>query len=293
MALFGFWKKNEPKVNTNLLAIVQSLARNEILMNVCKVNCSIDGSKIGGKPYLPFNFQWPVFFDSEEGVTRPLSFFCQIDLEEVAAYDKDHKLPRTGMLSFFYDCAAFRWGFDPEDRDAAQVFYFEKTEGFVPTELPENLQEEYHIPEMRIGFSARNSYPKYEEFSIHSDLDCEWEEYDLVLEKLGVDLNEDPQDHKLLGYADIIQDEMLSECERVYRGMYCGDAESYQQTSEEECEDIAEKAKEWTLLLQLSTIETDEFEWMFGDCGMLYFYIRRQDLEEKRFDNCRFAMQCG
>lgn len=45
MALFGFWKKNEPKVNTNLLAIVQSLARNEILMNVCKGNCSITDLK--------------------------------------------------------------------------------------------------------------------------------------------------------------------------------------------------------------------------------------------------------
>ena len=32
---------------------------------------------------------------------------------------------------------------------------------------------------------------------------------------------------------------------------------------------------------------------MFGDCGMLYFYIRKEDLAARRFDNVHFVLQCG
>ena len=47
------------------------------------------------------------------------------------------------------------------------------------------------------------------------------------------------------------------------------------------------------MLLQLSTLEKEEWELMWGDCGMLYFYIRRQDLAQKRFENAWFSLQCG
>jgi hypothetical protein len=55
---------------------------------------------------------------------------------------------------------------------------------------------------------------------------------------------------------------------------------------------IYNKAKEWTLLLQLGTIGSGDFEWMFGDCGMLYYYIKKEDLAAKKFDNIWFALQC-
>ena len=32
---------------------------------------------------------------------------------------------------------------------------------------------------------------------------------------------------------------------------------------------------------------------MFGDCGMLYFYIRKEDLAAQRFDKVHFVFQCG
>jgi len=171
------------------------------------------------------------------------------------------------------------------------VFYYEDTEGFAPVAWPAAIDEDYIVPEMAVRFENRASYPMYEELEIHSDVDCEREDYDAALEKLGVDL--DAQEHKLLGYANIIQNEMLTECERVSRGLYCGNPESYQNTPEDEETAIGQGAKDWTLLLQLSTLEKDGWELMWGDCGMLYFYIKKQDLAQRRFENVMFSLQCG
>lgn len=46
------------------------------------------------------------------------------------------------------------------------------------------------------------------------------------------------------------------------------------------------------LLFQLGTIETEDAEFMFGDCGQLYFWIKRQDLKNLNFDNIWLVMQC-
>jgi uncharacterized protein YwqG len=47
------------------------------------------------------------------------------------------------------------------------------------------------------------------------------------------------------------------------------------------------------MLLQLTTLKNEEWEWMWGDRGMLYFYIKRQDLAARRFENAWFSLQCG
>ncbi|MCD2347047.1 DUF1963 domain-containing protein [Clostridium guangxiense] len=32
---------------------------------------------------------------------------------------------------------------------------------------------------------------------------------------------------------------------------------------------------------------------MFGDCGEIYFYIRKADLKDKNFENVWLILQCG
>ncbi len=294
MSVLGKSHQNDCTSPKNLCDVIRSLEKNGIVMETAENEkvAAPDDSKIGGKPYLPADFIWPTFRSAGDGVTRPLSFFCQINLAQVKAYDKDHLLPGRGILYFFYECESFAWGFDPADRGAARVFYFENTDGFVPLAPPEDLAGEYTIPEIAVKFRSQKSYPGFEEFENYSDLDCDWEEYEEALEKTGIDTEKDPKGHKLLGYADAIQGDMLTECERVSRGLYCGDAESYRNTPDDVKAEIAKHAGDWLLLLQLSTITKGDFEWMFGDCGMLYFYIRKDDLAAKRFDKIQFALQC-
>lgn len=286
MSVFDFFKK------AKAVKAVQKLCRNTIIMETDDDVPGADQSKIGGRPYLPADFVWPTFFDGEADIARPLSFFCQINLSESRLYDRDGLLPKTGMLSFFYDCEAFRWGFDPGDAGAAQVFYFEDLTDCAPREIPQDLNESYIIPELSVEFESRRSYPMFEELEHHSGADWDCEDYEDILRKLDMDMDEEPEDHKLLGYADIIQNEMLSECERVSRGLNTGTPDYRKDLSDEDEADIWAKAKDWTLLLQLGTIEAEGFEWMFGDCGFLYYYIRKQDLAAKRFDRTWFAVQC-
>lgn len=287
MSIFDIFKKN------NLKSAIKALGKNEIVITPNQDIKSLrpDESKIGGKPYLPSDFVWPVFTSKDDNETRPLMFLCQINLSDIAQHDKDNLLPESGMLYFFYEYESFRWGFDPDDKGAAKVFYFENTDCFSLKAFPEDLDEGYQIPETAISFTTKNSYPGYEEFDCYSDVNCTWDDYDNLLEKLGMDF--EAENHKLLGYADLIQSEMLTECERVTRGIYSGTVESYRNTPDDEACDIYEKSKDWMLLLQLGTIQSDSFELMFGDMGMLYFYIKKQDLLSKNFENTWFSLQCG
>ena len=50
--------------------------------------------------------------------------------------------------------------------------------------------------------------------------------------------------------------------------------------------------KDWLLLFQLDTVTKDDFELMFGDCGRIYYYIRKEDLEARNFYNVWLIMQC-
>ena len=299
MSIFDLFKKKAKpeRVNKELYTAVKALEKKEILM-IPQENAKVSNpgaSKIGGKPYLPSDFVWPTYTDKDEGIARPLSFFCQINISDIKPYDNDELLPARGTLYFFYECESMKWGFDAEDIGAARVFYYDTTDaiGLAPRDIPDEISEEYVIPEIALHFKARSSYPKFEEFELYSDLDPDWEEYDSVLKKLGVDVDTDPEDHKLLGYADIIQNEILTEAERVSRGLYCGDGESYQNTPDGVEEDILKHAGDWMLLCQLSTITKGDFEFMFGDCGMLYFYIRKESLAAMNFNDLHFSVQCG
>ena len=86
--------------------------------------------------------------------------------------------------------------------------------------------------------------------------------------------------------------ELISQARDILEEVKDEEQESYENLPQAQKDEIAKHAGEWTLLLQLSTIAKDDFEWMFGDCGMLYFYIRKADLAAGNFDRVRFVVQC-
>ena len=53
-----------------------------------------------------------------------------------------------------------------------------------------------------------------------------------------------------------------------------------------------DRSKDWQLLFQLDSVSDDDFELMFGDCGRIYYYIRKDDLAAKNFDNIWLILQC-
>ena len=277
-------------------ALLPSLIKTSAAISFRKSEAPLEKtrSKFGGTPYLPKDFVWPIYEGkpSENISKAPLAFLAQINLEELAPFDKEGLLPKKGMLYFFYDARMVCRGFDPVDKNCAKVYFFDgEKEDLIPAfpslPLPEQAFEEFEI-----SFSEKRSLPAFEEFSsFYFDGECDFEDYDARCEKLGVAEAEDGEtgSSKLLGYADLIQGEMLDDCERISRGVYCGGA---LRESEEERKDILKHSRDWLLLLQLGTIETDGADVMWGDCGKLYFYIKKQDLAERNFDGAWVILQC-
>ena len=281
-----------------VLKILDSLKKNEITISTEFNNNSeiIDKSKIGGKPYLPKDFIWPYY----QGL--PLSFLAQINLEEVSLLDKDKLLPDKGILYFFYELETQEWGYSPQSKGCAKVFYFEDSSNFELIDFPKNIEDDYKIPEFKVNFKSNISLPSYEDFDILNQDEKILEKYRMSKNLKDFENNLFDEysnfynEHiellesytKLLGYPDVIQNSMEEECAAIARGFNMGGI-GYPKKYKEE---IKKASKDWILLFQMDTIETSDYELMFGDCGHIYFWIKKEDLANKNFENIWLILQC-
>lgn len=279
----------------NIKKELEKTARNSVTLDIGG-EYKTGLTKFGGKPDVPKDFKW-CYYEGESGYdgevkSRPLSFLAQFDLADIVKYDTDGLLPKTGLLSFFYEFESSRWGYDPKDRGCARVFYFEDTSELSPAEFPDDLAEDMRFPEFNITACSEKSYQSYEDFLVQRDPRSEWwEEFESAQKSLGIE--EPGECSKLLGWADTIQGNMTRECELVSsRGYYLGDGwDNVTPRDRQEAEQWANC--DWLLLFQLDSIlDGGNFELIFGDAGRIYFYIRREDLEARNFDNIWLILQC-
>jgi uncharacterized protein YwqG len=92
--------------------------------------------------------------------------------------------------------------------------------------------------------------------------------------------------HKLLGFANPVQDVMELDCELVTNGIPFGQ----RRKEAERVKELEARARDWRLLLQ---VESDgNAKMMWGDAGRLYFWMREQDLRDARFDRTWLLFQC-
>ena len=269
--------------------MLTSLKKNEIIISTEFNNNSelVDKSKIGGKPYLPKDFVWPYYQE------LPLSFLAQINLEEVNSFDKDKLLPSTGMLYFFYELETEEWGYHPESKGCAKVFYFEDTSNFELINFPKDMKDYCEVPEFKVSFKSNISLPSYENFYLilkeqdtFKKQDISFKDFIPLYDEIFIP---DTNYTKLLGHPEVIQNPMEEECEAVTRGFNMGGIESYPKQYQKE---IKSASKDWILLFQMDTVETDDYELMFGDSGHIYFWIKKEDLANKNFENIWLILQC-
>ena len=252
-------------------------------------------SRVGGKPAVPAGFEWPYYegvgMDRKDPKNRPLSFMAQINMKDVSSLDKEGLLPKTGILSFFYEMDTMTWGFDPKDKGSARVFYFPESAELHLEDIPSDMDKDFRIPEFSMSFREHISVPDFSE--IEDDHDLDWDETVDCIYRAGYEVDEWAVNTKLLGYPDTIQNPMYEECEAVTRGWRRGNKEDFAKIPDEEKADIKAKADQWMLLFQMGTVESDHYELMFGDCGHIYFWIRKSDLANMNFDNVWLILQCS
>ena len=282
------------ELKNEIIAKLRQVAKQEIKITFEQTDepLPVGSSRIGGRPDVPSDFVWPTYegssYDATELKRRPLSFLAQINLRDVAVWDEEHLLPTEGILSFFYELETMQWGFDPKDEGSARVFWFPDSETLSPADFPDDMEQVFILPELPINCTPQVSLPDYWCMKLPDEVT--WDDYYACC--ATCDYTEAEDVTKLLGYPDVIQNPMEEECERVTRGYRCGNSEDYQKVPEAEKEDISAKASEWRLLFQMGTVETDGYELMFGDAGYIYFWIRREDLLNRRFDRIWLILQC-
>ena len=277
---------------------LKALCRNAIHLNIGgKGESVLGGTRFGGVPDVPADFVWPVYegtsFADNEVKKRPLSFLAQFNCADLATLDTEGLLPKTGLLSFFYEMETACWGFDPKDAGCARVFWFEDTSAIASAQVPEDLASDFRFPMLKINMEKETSFIDGQDFRILHENGIDWSTIGGILEELGI---EDPENSsKLLGWPNLIQDSIMLECEFASSGYYLGDPEGWAKVPQEERESKKQTSLEdWRLLFQLDTVESrkDNFELMFGDCGRIYFCIRKEDLLARRFDRVWLILQC-
>jgi uncharacterized protein YwqG len=238
-------------------------------------------SRIGGLPDLPHGVKWP----KADGAS--LSFIAQINLTAFPDPARSLGLPAKGMLYFFYDPEQAAVGFDPRDRERWQVIYAPAfPDSLEEAEFPDDLPEDARFHPKVVAPTLETSYPDpYQcdlaEFGLNGIKEDAviriWDEFGSPAEGA----------HKMLGWPDPVQtDTMRLECQLASNGIYCEDASGY---NDPRARELEPGASDWILLLQIDSDQVTGMMW--GDEGKLFYWIRKQDLAEKKFENVWVVLQ--
>jgi uncharacterized protein YwqG len=270
--LFGGKKPpSPPPPSRDVMALAAPLARRAA--HLVK-SAGESRSFFGGNPPLPAGTAWP----SKGGA--PLTFLACLDLASLQAVVPVVWLPASGRLLFFYDDKNQPWGFDPKDRGGWAVMLA----GDDPeTPAPPAVTS---LSRRAITFHAIDSYPSWERAEVAA-LGLDDAEAEALIEASSAVYGEQPC-HQVGGFPAPIQgDEMELESQLASNGLYVGDASGYESGKAAELRD---GAKDWRLLLQFDS--DDDLDVMWGDAGMLYFWVREQDARAGRFGDVWLVMQC-
>jgi uncharacterized protein YwqG len=236
-------------------------------------------SKMGQMPDVPKEFEWPTWNG------KPLAFLLQLKFSEINKGGYLPHLPMSGLLYVFYDEEQSTWGFDPKDKGSWRLLFFDETDALKARRYPKDLGTRYK--QKYIEAKQIDTYPPVGVDLTDTLLDCDEDKEEYHEFRDGV-YEEMPQ-HHLGGHPDPVQDaDMDLECQLVSNGLYCGDESGY---DNEQAKVWAENRTDWTLLLQIDS--DDDTEMMWGDGGMLYFWIKKGDLAARKFDDVWMILQCS
>lgn len=277
-SLFGSGRSEEDKGKSFDPESVKHLAKPAFALRKTDAET---GSWLGGKPCMPAEFEWPTW----KG--QSLAFLCQIDCSEVPDGEPGPLLPDSGILYFFYDQDQGTWGFDPKEKDGWRVLYAEGDQECVERDWPEDMDSYSRFTKLALEFVRFDTYP--DEFRPDHLIDGEAVDYGDGYFDWRHDQYESHACHQLFGYPRPIQnDTMEEECAMASQGIDVGDGKAY---SDPGTAEVRATAKEWTLLLQLDS--DDDMNVMWGDVGMVYFWIPASALAQKDFSRTWMVFQCS
>jgi uncharacterized protein YwqG len=244
----------------------------------------LGATRMGGVPDLPPDVEWPHRGDT------PLAFIAQVRLSDVSTLDRDSLLPPTGWLCFFYDAEEQPWGFEPADRDGWRILYFDTLVDHLHRATAPALPEDSAFRACSVTAEVEDTLADSSALITEGVLEHMSEDFHAYFHLVEEQSDEEEEGrHRLLGNPDVIQAEMRFICHFVSKGIsYLGIFEDDDPTAGA----LANGADDWILLLQVDTDE-DGPGWMWGDCGHIYYWIRKQDLAQRDFDHAYVVLECA
>ncbi len=257
---------------------ILQFTRNTIFIKLQRVNdekeIPIGHTKMGGNPDLPPDFQWYNYND------LPLTFIGQFRLSDLAPYDINYELPQSGMLYFFYEAAELPLTYEGYHKGGHRILY-------MPDEKIPLIRHIHPVkgsktipitaqPACQVSLSSGVTFPHHEEareFLLSKLSEQEENQYWDMLRGMRSRFN-----HYLLGTPDEVQGDMRTRCQLEFSNL------KWESSSEDQRNTAIKLARDWQLLLQVDSDETN-LNIMWVDSGMLYFWIKKQDLQNKNFNN--------
>lgn len=250
---------------------------------------SLSHSHFGGLPNVPADFEYPMY-----GAT-PLTYLGQIHLDELPEVNSLIDLPRIGILYFFYDFSdfpldsSFSWRCVYLDVPAHTLKplsgYDERLEQFPHRSLTFELQWMLSAPEHKVDRLNQISKEVGDINKISNDgssvpiIEEMCRQFGIMRPGEDIGPPDWPSEHRLFGYPTFMQHLMEGECQLRFHNV----------DGWKIPEELKDGVRDWQLLLQLDS--DDSINWDFGDCGKLYFWIRRQDLAQRDFSNVWLIFQ--
>lgn len=267
----------EVDFNTVLELLKPSIS---IKAKLAKEKIKIGKSKFGGLPDLPNGIEWP----SLNGL--PFAFIGQINLEELQ-FDSENKLPKKGILYFFFSINDSDYQLEPANKIHKVLYINENLNDLKAQDYPTKYEEFAKFKECDIEFGEHYTLPSYQNYQItensfsDEDENLLFEAKDLICK---ITQANNDVGHQILGNANAVQGDVS----------YWWANQNYTITNEVSAEpeiEIQKNEREIILLLQIDMLdEIPEFH-KFGASGGLYFGIKKQDLENRNFENTKFVLQ--
>lgn len=244
----------------------------------------IGKSKIGGKPDLPINFEWPKING------KPMLFCAQYNLSELTKYDKENLLPKRGFFYIFLSLDEKYNEFNISKQSF--MFLFNESENIIRTEFPNGYEKTQAFKSAEIKYNYFYTLPDDENYKLteyeerynnfHLDFYHPTEEY--INEEIYPDLE---SLHQILGHDRSIQSSIVYDFASIELGLHTVESSVYQNHWEE----ILELSKTFELLIQLDCFDSNTDLSKFGGSGTFYFGISKIELEQRNFKNIKMAFQ--
>lgn len=236
-------------------------------------------SRVAGDPDLPAGFTWPL---TAAGV--PMTFIAQLNMQEISRHDTQQLLPAAGMLYFFMGDD------EPANNIAHKIFYIADNTGLQRTAAPGEtiLEEDGPFVGYQLMAGASLTPPNF----AYADYNRFSEEELNSLIKLTAELN--PGLGQLWGYANGQHGD-----DELEAAMYLVAKQSYDYSAAKarkklldhfngDEQKVTDALKDILMLLQLNTDYDIGFSWW--DAGCIHFFIQKDDLLNKRFDNTYLSL---